>query len=87
MSEEYTPEISKCPPVTVDANGGWVPLTVQEPQISKCYEPAPEGEIKVETTIELEGEVKEPEVAVCYVEAPQPEIAVCYFQPPKEENQ
>lgn len=30
MSDHHKPEISKCPPVKVDANGNWVPLNTEK---------------------------------------------------------
>lgn len=44
MSDQHKPEISKCPPVKVDANGNWVPLTDNHPQVSHCPAPKPHVE-------------------------------------------
>lgn len=38
-SENHKYKMSKCPPITIDANGNRVPLTDHQPQVSHC--PAP----------------------------------------------
>ncbi len=39
MSENHKPQISKCPPVKINAHGGSVPLTAHNPHVSHCAEP------------------------------------------------